>query len=137
MRARWNQVFHSVSPDCAAGTIIRFSRTVMEAWLAGTPVVANAGSVYAWGAWGSILGTFATGFFLVNHLALPATTYGLTYSANTIVIVLLVVMGANPVVSHGSLISAPRMKEQLKAITGRVADISSSNARDISPCQYE
>ncbi len=31
----------------------------------------------------------------------------------------LLMIGANPVVSHGSLISAPRMKEQLKAITGR------------------
>ncbi len=31
----------------------------------------------------------------------------------------LLMIGANPVVSHGSLISAPRMREQLKAITGR------------------
>ncbi|QIK66293.1 molybdopterin-dependent oxidoreductase [Nocardioides sp. HDW12B] len=31
----------------------------------------------------------------------------------------LLVIGANPVVSHGSLISAPRMREQMKAITGR------------------
>ena len=29
----------------------------------------------------------------------------------------LLVIGANPVVSHGSLISAPRMREQMKAIT--------------------
>ncbi len=31
----------------------------------------------------------------------------------------LLMIGANPVVSHGSLISAPRMKEDLKAITAR------------------
>ncbi len=31
----------------------------------------------------------------------------------------LLVVGANPVVSHGSIISAPRMKEQMKAITAR------------------
>ncbi len=32
---------------------------------------------------------------------------------------LLLMIGANPVVSHGSVISAPRMKEDLKAITAR------------------
>lgn len=31
----------------------------------------------------------------------------------------LLVLGANPVVSHGSLISAPRIRDQLKAITAR------------------
>ncbi len=31
----------------------------------------------------------------------------------------LLVVGANPVVSHGSVFSAPRMKEQMKAITAR------------------
>jgi anaerobic selenocysteine-containing dehydrogenase len=32
---------------------------------------------------------------------------------------LLLMLGANPVVSHGSLISAPRMRDQLKAVTAR------------------
>jgi anaerobic selenocysteine-containing dehydrogenase len=32
---------------------------------------------------------------------------------------LLVVVGANPLVSHGSVLSAPRIKDQLHAITGR------------------
>ncbi|GAA1924246.1 molybdopterin-containing oxidoreductase family protein [Nocardioides marmoribigeumensis] len=32
---------------------------------------------------------------------------------------LLLMIGANPVVSHGSLVSAPRMKEDLRAITAR------------------
>ena len=30
MRPRWNQVFHSVSPDWSGGTTIRFSRTVID-----------------------------------------------------------------------------------------------------------
>ena len=30
MRRRPNQVFHSVSPDCPPGTIIRFSRQLIE-----------------------------------------------------------------------------------------------------------
>lgn len=80
-------------------------------WLQGLVLALGLKHVYSSGSQ-DVNNRFVASKLLYDHVA----TVPIPDLARTD---LLLMIGANPVVSHGSLISAPRMKEDLKAITKR------------------
>jgi anaerobic selenocysteine-containing dehydrogenase len=133
LRRRPNGGFERVGWDEAMADVVARLRAIHDAhgpaaigWYFGNPGAFSAAHTIWLGAFMTLLGSphlFTAGSqdvnsrFVASHLlygaplAVPIPDLARTE--------LLVVLGANPLVSHGSVLTAPRIKEQLHAIVAR------------------
>jgi anaerobic selenocysteine-containing dehydrogenase len=133
LKRRPDGSFEQVSWDHAMGDIVTRLRAIHDAhgaeaigWYWGNPGAFSASHTLWLAAFMTLLGSphlFTAGSQDVNSRFVASH---LLYGSSLVVPIpdlartdLLVVLGANPLVSHGSVLTSPRIKEQLHAIVAR------------------